>query len=353
LLAEAGLVNAIDSWEKIMRSNIVFTQAAAAAICWVLASPVDASLILTPAGIADGFTLTTFVSGYNGQYGPLAQGILPNGNVVTGSALDRKVYVFTDVDGQTLGGAVNATPYVCQTGNCNYAMATAGGQVYGAQAFGGIYEKFANDGSRTAIPNLVAAGLRGSLGMWGDPVNGHIIAASNRGLVDIDPVSGTFRVVNSGLFPDGVTVSPNGTIAYVENGVIQAYDLGTGTLIRSFPNFGHGPDGTGVISGGKLNGDIIVNNNDGTVGLLDPTKPDGDPNQFIIIATGGTRGDFVSPDLTNGTLFLSQNEQVARLSCGPGCSIGGPPPGVPEPGTLLLLGMGLAGLASIRRRYAQ
>ncbi len=72
---------------------------------------------------------------------------------------------------------------------------------------------------------------------------------------------------------------------------------------------------TGVISGGALNGDIVVNNNDGTVGLLDPTKPDGDPNQFVLIATGGTRGDFVSPDLTNGTLFLSQNEQVARLSC--------------------------------------
>jgi hypothetical protein len=143
-------------------------------------------------------------------------------------------------------------------------------------------------------------------------------------------------------------VSPDGTTAYVENGVIQAYEINTGSLLRSFPNFGHGPDGTGVISGGPLNGDIIVNNNDGTVGLLDPTKPDGDPNQFVLIATGGTRGDFVSPDLTNGTLFLSQNEQVARLSCGPDCSIGAPIP-EPESYALLLAGLALVGLM-VRRK---
>ncbi len=59
-----------------------------ASVCWSLASPADASLTLTPAGIADGFTLSTFVSGYNAQYGPLAQGILPNGNMLTGSLLN-------------------------------------------------------------------------------------------------------------------------------------------------------------------------------------------------------------------------------------------------------------------------
>jgi hypothetical protein len=68
----------------------------------------------------------------------------------------------------------------------------------------------------------------------------------------------------------------------------------------------------------------------------------------VIIAAGGTRGDFVSADLNNGTLFLSQTEQVARLSCGPGCSIGGPPT-VPEPATMLLFVAGLAGLVLVRR----
>jgi hypothetical protein len=63
---------------------------------------------------------------------------------------------------------------------------------------------------------------------------------------------------------------------------------------------GHAPDGTGVIAGGALAGDINVNDNDGTVGLIDPST-----GTETIIASGGTRGDFVSPDLTNGTLFLA------------------------------------------------
>jgi DNA-binding beta-propeller fold protein YncE len=159
--------------------------------------------------------------------------------------------------------------------------------------------------------------------MWVNPVNGHIIAASNKGLVDIDPLAGTFRVINASVFPDGVSVSPDGTIAYVENGgTVQSYSIATGSLIHTFLT-GHSPDGTGVISGARLNGDVVVNDNDGTVGLLDPSKANGDPSQFVIIANGGSRGDFVSPDTTNGTLFVSQNEQVARLSCGSGCSIGG------------------------------
>jgi hypothetical protein len=45
---------------------------------------------------------------------------------------------------------------------------------------------------------------------------------------------------------------------------------------------GHRPDGTGVISGGNFNADVIVNDNDDTVGLLDPTT-----STFVIIANGG------------------------------------------------------------------
>lgn len=329
------------------RASLIYM---AVAFLTVLA-PANATLMLTPAGVSDGFTLTTFVSGYNGQYGPLAQGIAPNHNVITGSALDQKIYVFKDADGQTLTSAVTSVPYTCETGNCNFAMATAGGQVYGAQAFGGIYYHFSSDGSFSPIANLTAANLRGYLGMWGNPVNGHLIAASNQGLVDIDPVAGSFRVINAGVFPDGVTVSPDGHTAFVEvGGTIQSYSIATGTLLNTFLT-GHSPDGTGVISGGNFDGDVVVNDNDGTVGLLDPTKPNGDPSQFVLIATGGTRGDFVSADTNNGTLFLSQNEQVARLSCGPDCSIGGPPPTTtPEPATFMLLGAGFAALALIRRR---
>jgi hypothetical protein len=299
-----------------------------------------------------GFQLSTFVSGYSGSYGPLAQGILPDGDVLTGSLIDRKIYVFHDVDGQTLASAVSTTAYTCTTGNCNLSITTAGGQVYGAQALGGVFLHFANDGSSTPIPNLQAAGVFGYFGMWGNPVNGHLIATTTKGLMDIDPVAGTFRVINASVFADGLSVSPDGTALYVANGgSVQSYSIATGALLSSIAP-GHSPDGTGVIAGGSLSGDIIVNNNDGTVGLLDPTKASGDPNRYRIIASGGTRGDFVSADTSNGTLFLSQNERVSRLSCGEGCSIGSSPPpgGVPEPATFALFGTGLTACLLLRRR---
>ena len=221
-------------------------------------------------------------------------------------------------------------------------MTTAGGQ-YGAQLRGGVYEHFASNGSFTPFPDLQAEGIVDNLGLWGDPLNGHIITPSTRGLLDINPITGSFRVINAGLFPDGVTVTGDGTTAYIENpGGIQSYNLAPGSLIATFFT-GHSRDGTGVISGGNLNGDVIVNDNDGTVGLLDPAKANGDPNQFIIIASGGTRGDFVSPDTSNGTLFLSQNEEVERLSCNPNCSIGGGSQS-PEPAPSALFALGSIGL---------
>lgn len=330
-------------------SSVVLLACASVAFL-TLSPPAHADLVLTPAGVADGFTLTTFVSGYNAQYGPLAQGIATNGNVITGSLLNTSgafgptIMVFPDVDGQTLTNAVFSPSYTCTTGNCNFAMTTAGHQVYGAQAQGGVYEHFNSDGSFSPIPNLEADGLRDNLGMWGDPANGHIITTSNEGLVDIDPLAGTFRVINAFVNGDGVSVSPDGKIVYVEvGGEINSYDIATGTLLKTYVT-GSAPDGTGVISGGKFNGDVIVNGNFGTVGLLDPTT-----SSFVIIANGGTRGDFVSPDSNNGTLFLSQNEAVDRLSCGQGCSFSGPPT-VPEPATSVLFGTALMSLILIRRR---
>jgi hypothetical protein len=327
------------------RRSIISTTAAIALLAG--AAPASAALTLTATGVADGFNLTTFVGGYIGNYGPLAEGILPDGNVVTGSLSTDQIYVFKDVDNQTLADALIATPYTFTTGNPNYAMTTAGGQVYGAQLFGGAYEMFHNDGSHTALTGAISS-VKDYLGMWGDPVNGHVISASYSGLIDIDPVTGSYRVINAGLFPDGVTVSPDGKTVYVENGgTIQSYDYTSGALINTYFT-GHSPDGTGVISGGKFNGDVIVNNNDGTVGLLNPAT-----SAFDIIADGGTRGDFVSPDLNNGTLFLSQQDQVARLSCGAGCTIGGGG-GIPEPATwtMLIVGLGALGVVSRRRRAA-
>jgi hypothetical protein len=133
-------------------------------------------------------------------------------------------------------------------------MATAGGNAYGAQLFGGTYEKFANDGSFTALTGQVAS-YQDYLGMWGDPANGDIISASEQGLIEINPTTGAVRVINASLFPDGVSVSLDGTTAYIENGGnIQAVRIADGAILNTYSGNGHSPDGTGVISGGKFSG---------------------------------------------------------------------------------------------------
>ena len=92
----------------------------------------------------------------------------------------------------------------------------------------------------------------------------------------------------------------------------------------------------GVISGGALNGDIVVNSNDGSVYLLDKL---GDQT---IIADNGSRGDYTSPDRTNGSLLLTQSDSIWRLSVAGGTIGGGPT--VPEPSTWAMMLLGFVGL---------
>jgi len=289
---------------------------------------------LTADGIADGFTLSTFATTNPGNTGccsgPFGVAVASTGNIIVNTGAGTR-YVFADIDGQTVGSALFSTP----SSSFVQAYATAGGQAYGGDGHG-HFVQFNPNGTINHILTGVTAGP--DLGMWGNPVTGHIEASSSAGLIYPNPLAnaglGSFRVINAFGDGDGVSVSPDGKIAYSEQGSINGYDIATGALVFSAGGF-PSPDGTGVISStNDLNGDIIVNNNNGEVDLLNPIT-----KAITVIATGGSRAIMLHRILTTVHCFSISPTWVERLSCGEGCSIGGPPPPptTPEPASLILL----------------
>ncbi len=323
-----------------------FHLAAGLAVLIAAAPALAVGPTLTPAGLADGFTIDTFYTDNSvGPSYPLLGAVAASDGSLIGSGYAYgKLLKFNEGAGNTVNnlGFVNAT-LTASTPGTPTGIARAGSDVY-VNIFGtGIFRVNTATLATTQIGTILPA-----YGLWGTP-DGNLVTGTGNGIYQVDTITGVATLVGNAGSVDGVTVSPDGTVAYAEAGSrILGYSLTS--IAPNFPVFDSGiipggPDGAGVISGGAFNGDIVVNVNDGTLHLLTPNGFGGISSD-VIIATGGSRGDLVSPDANNGCLLVTNYQSTSRLCI----ADGGIGTDVPEPASMALLGAGLLGLGALRRR---
>jgi hypothetical protein len=227
-------------------------------------------------------------------------------------------------------------------------MAKAGGLIYMGQNGGtaGDIVQLNDDGT---LNHVVVSGLaKNVLGLATNPTNQHIFVATGSispggGFVDLNPLTGG-TMLFPGTAADGL--STNGATLYaaydVAGGGIAGYRLSDGaTVFTSLIPFA---DGT-ALGTGTLAGNIFVNTNDGRVVEVNLAT-----NVQTVIASGGSRGDWVKVDPSNGTLLLTQTDSVVRLTPPTGGGFDGG--SVPEPSSLTIFGLLSLGLLGwCRRRH--
>lgn len=177
-----------------------------------IAGTASAQMQLTAAGTADGFTLSTFVSGLptassssNGCCGPFGTASTSAGTILVDSYDNSKVYVFKDQDGQTPSMATssttlqsfataltNANGTIYASGGLGAPIGSAGsGPVGGPNAYNLLSLTNSGGVASTVATNLGAAGVATNY------TNGHVLTEGATGfllgipqtetLYDVDP----------------------------------------------------------------------------------------------------------------------------------------------------------------------
>jgi sugar lactone lactonase YvrE len=162
-------------------------------------------------------------------------------------------------------------------------------------------------------PMVVPVSCGDTRGLATDPLTGDLYLTSSCGLWRISGLTTahpTSTQLASGNL-DGITVSPDGSAVWVATvgfGITEYSP--TGQVLASVPVAG-GADGVaiaGPAADATLRGDLFVNDNDGTITMVDVHHD----NTTSVVASGGSRGDFVTvgPD---GFLYATQSDRVEQI----------------------------------------
>ncbi len=316
-------------------SRALFLLSGIAILC-ASTSEANAQLSITAAGVAQGLSLTTFATGFpsdgNGV-GPLGITFTSNGGVLVSDAPGNTRLFPSDTDGQ------NATTIpISQNYGTNNAlgMAQVGGKIYMTQVGN---KDVAQVNANGTFNQVVVTGFDHPVGIVANPSNGHLFVSDQfTRIYDVDPIAGT-KTSFANVPADGLSLSPDGRILYGAggNGHLLGFRVSTGALVFDSGFIPGGVDGTAA-GAGLFSNYVFANTNSGTLYEINLTTL-----SQTLIATGGSRGDFVTVDSTNNTLLITQTDRIQRLN--------GATFTVPEPGAIaLLLAGGMAGMGLFLRR---
>ena len=307
------------------------------AVLFMASGSAQAGIMLTAAGTTDGFTLSTFVDQFpnGGGVGPVGIAVTNSGTVMVSSYNTGHNVVFADVDNQHFSaGTQSSTSYFAPAGITNN-----GTGLFQATPGTGSVIQVDNSGN---IVGTVVTGTPAATGIATNPNNGHVFVSTlgNNVIWDVDPIAHTktpFVLASA----DGITA--DSTNLYAEVGQhILGYHISNGMQFFD-SGFIAGADGA-VLGTGSLTGKLFVNTNNGQIVEVDIAT-----DTQTVIADGGSRGDLVSVDPTNGTLLLTQTDSVVRLTAPTGGGFGT----TPEPTSLTLACLGIAGFVGYRWRNRQ
>jgi hypothetical protein len=199
-----------------MNSMLQRSLAAAAVLAVLLGASgtARAGMMVTPAGLAQGFVLTTFADGFpNGSsfgnpVGPVGIAVLGSGQVMVSSYTAGSNAVFaTDTDGQHYSGAaLSSSSFFAPSG-----LAISGGNIYQALQGPGTVVQVDSHGN---FIQTIATGISFATGLVTNPTNGHLIVSDVifSTVYDINPVTNAKSVFLSGVNFDGLAFSRDGSI---------------------------------------------------------------------------------------------------------------------------------------------